>query len=97
MARNVARVNDTESKVRAAVEHVFARRNDPLGLVVRAIGLAKARMKIGQVNLASTCTWRSGSPDPDEDRLRVEIEGISPRSRAARRDCLKSPKRSSFR
>jgi IS5 family transposase len=51
MARNVARANGEKSKVRAAVEHVFARQKGPMGLMVRTIGLARARMKIGLANL----------------------------------------------
>jgi hypothetical protein len=37
--------------VRAAVEHVFAHQKGPMGLVVRTIGLARARVKIGLANL----------------------------------------------
>jgi transposase, IS5 family len=51
MARNVARANGEKSKVRAAVEHVFARQKGPMRLVVRPIGLARARTKIGLANL----------------------------------------------
>jgi IS5 family transposase len=51
MARNIARVNGEKSKVRAAIEHVFARQKRRMGLVVRTIGLARARMKIGLANL----------------------------------------------
>ena len=64
MARNVARANGEESKVRAAVEHVFARQKGPMGLVVRTIGLARARMKIGLANLAynmNRTVWLTGS------------------------------------
>ena len=51
MARNVARANGRKSKVRAAVEHVFARQKGPMALVVRTVGLARAAVKIGLVNL----------------------------------------------
>ncbi len=47
MARNVARANNARSKVRAGVEHVFARQKGPMALVVRTIGLARATVKIG--------------------------------------------------
>ena len=40
-----------KSKVRAFVEHVFARQKGPMGLVIRTIGLARATMKIGLANL----------------------------------------------
>ncbi len=79
MARNVARANGEKSKVHAAVEHVFARQKGPMGLVVRTIGLARARMKIGLANLIYNMNRGSGSPDPGRDRLRVGIEGFSPR------------------
>ena len=52
MPINVARANSAKSKVRAAIEHVFARQKGPMGLVVRTIGIARARLKIGLANLA---------------------------------------------
>lgn len=64
MARNVAWANCEKSKVRAAVEHVFARQKGPMGLVVRTIGLARARMKIGLANLfynMNRAVWLIGS------------------------------------
>ncbi|MBP1179281.1 hypothetical protein JOE48_001245 [Methylobacterium sp. PvR107] len=51
MARNVARANGRKSKVRAAVEHVFARQKGPMALVVRTIVMARAAVKIGLANL----------------------------------------------
>ena len=52
MPANVARANGAKSKVRAAVEHVFARQKGPMGLVVRTIGIARATVKIGLANIA---------------------------------------------
>ena len=52
MPANVARANGIKSKVRAVVEHVFARQKGPMGLVVRTIGLARATVKIGLANIA---------------------------------------------
>ena len=52
MPVNVSRANGRRSKVRAAVEHVFARQKGPMGLVVRTIGIARAAVKIGLANLA---------------------------------------------
>jgi hypothetical protein len=46
----IARANGRKSKVRAAVEHVFAHQKGPMELVVRTIGLARARVKIGLAN-----------------------------------------------
>jgi IS5 family transposase len=51
MPKHIARANGMKSKVRAAVEHVFAQQKGPMGLVVRTIGLARARVKIGLANL----------------------------------------------
>ena len=44
--------NAQKSKVRSAVEHVFAHQKGLMGLIVRTIGLQRARMKIGLANLA---------------------------------------------
>ena len=46
------RANAARSKVRAAVEHVFAEQKTRMGLFVRTIGINRARSKIGMVNLA---------------------------------------------
>ena len=44
--------NKTRSKVRARVEHVFgAQSNDMGGTLVRSIGLARAKARIGLKNL----------------------------------------------
>jgi transposase, IS5 family len=51
MPANVARANAAKSKVRSAVEHVFARQKGPMGLVIRTIGIARATVKIGLANI----------------------------------------------
>ena len=51
MPRHTARANGRKSKVRAAVEHVFAQQKGPIGLFIRTIGLARATTKIGLANL----------------------------------------------
>ena len=51
MPVNVSRANGAKSKVRSAVEHVFARQKGPMGLVVRTIGIARATVKIGLANI----------------------------------------------
>jgi hypothetical protein len=56
MPRHVARGNATRGKVRAAVEHVFAAQKRRLGLVIRTIGIAWARARIGLANLAYNLT-----------------------------------------
>jgi transposase, IS5 family len=63
MPANVARANGAKAKVRAAVEHVFAHEKGPMGLVVRTIGLARARVKIGLANLVynmKRTVWLTG-------------------------------------
>lgn len=56
MAPHIRRGNAGRSKVRAAVEHVFARQKGPMGLFIRTIGLARARVKIGMANIAYNIT-----------------------------------------
>ena len=46
-----ARANARKAKVRAGVEHVFAEQKSRMGLFIRTVGLARARMKIGLANL----------------------------------------------
>jgi IS5 family transposase len=44
--------NTTRSKVRAGVEHVFGHQQSSMGgKIVRTIGIARARFKIGMMNL----------------------------------------------
>ena len=45
------RANNTKSKVRSRVEHVFAEQKARMGLFVRTIGIARAKTKIGMANL----------------------------------------------
>jgi IS5 family transposase len=63
MPKRTAQANGRKSKVRAAVEHVFAHQKGPMGLVVRTIGLARARVKIGLANLTfnmKRMVWLTG-------------------------------------
>lgn len=63
IARRTRQANARKSAVRAAVEHVFAHQKGPMGLVVRTIGLARAQVTIGLVNLAYNIrrfVWLSG-------------------------------------
>jgi IS5 family transposase len=52
MPDRVRIANAQKSKVRSAVEHVFACQKGPMGLFVRTIGIARAKVKIGLANLA---------------------------------------------
>lgn len=52
LSKQAKRSNLTNSRVRARVEHVFgAQVNDMGGVLVRTIGIARARVKIGMKNL----------------------------------------------
>lgn len=51
MARRTAMANGRKSRIRAFVEHVFAEQKSRMGLVVRTIGIARATLKIGMVNI----------------------------------------------
>ena len=67
MPARTRRANARKSAVRSAVEHVFARQKGPMGLVVRTIGIARARVKIGLANLAYNIkhlVWLSSRPAP---------------------------------
>jgi len=52
MPERIRIANALKSKARGAVEHVFAHEKGPMGLVVRTIGIARAKVKIGLANLA---------------------------------------------
>jgi IS5 family transposase len=52
MPKRTAKANAAKSKVRARVEHVFARQKDQMGLFIRTIGLNRAEAKIMLANLA---------------------------------------------
>lgn len=67
LPETLARSNARRSKVRAAVEHVFGHQKSRMGLFVRTIGLARARLKIGMVNLAYNMQrflWLRARPTP---------------------------------
>jgi transposase, IS5 family len=52
MPAHITRGNATRARVRSRVEHVFAAQKCRLGLVVRTVGMMRARVKIGLANLA---------------------------------------------
>ena len=67
MAQRTRIANARKSKVRSAVEHVFAYQKGPMVLVVRTIGIARARVKIGLANLAYNMrrfVWLDGRNAP---------------------------------
>lgn len=67
MPERIAKANAKRSAVRSAVEHVFAGQKHRMGLIVRTIGIARARIKIGLANLAynfQRLIWLEGQPRP---------------------------------
>jgi transposase, IS5 family len=56
MPAHIARGNATRARVRSRVEHVFAAQKCRLGLIVRTLGMTRARVKIGLANLADNFT-----------------------------------------
>ena len=61
------KANAARSKVRSAIEHVFAGQKHRMGLFVRTIGIARAEIKIGMANLVYNFTrlvWLSARPAP---------------------------------
>jgi IS5 family transposase len=51
MSDRAAKANTKRSKIRALVEHPFARMKGPMAMFIRTIGLVRATAKIGMVNL----------------------------------------------
>ena len=67
MPAHLVRGNATRARVRSLVEHVFAAQNCRLGLVVRTVGMMRARVKIGLANLAynfSRLAWLQAQTAP---------------------------------
>jgi transposase, IS5 family len=67
MPAHIARGNASRARVRSRVEHVFAAQKCRLGLVVRTVGMVRARVKIGLANLAYNFTrlaWLNGRAAP---------------------------------
>jgi IS5 family transposase len=64
---HIARGNATRARGRARVEHVFAAQKCRLGLIVRTVGMVRARAKIGMANLVYNFTrlaWLNGRTAP---------------------------------
>ena len=51
MPQPTRRANARKSAVRSCIEHVFAEQKHRMGLFVRTVGMARARVKIGLANL----------------------------------------------
>jgi len=52
MPAHVARGNRTKSRIRAKVEHVFAKQKERMRLFIRTIGLKRAEAMITLANMA---------------------------------------------
>ena len=52
MPDHIRRGNATKSKVRSAVEHVFAQQKDRMGLFIHTVGIERAKAKVGLTNIA---------------------------------------------
>jgi len=67
LPEHIARANATRSAVRSVVEHVFAGQKHRMGLFIRTVGIARARIKIGMANLAynfQRLAWLEGRGAP---------------------------------
>ena len=67
MAHGRAYTKDRTLPGRTGPSHVFAHEKGPMGLVVRTIGLARARVKIGLANLVynmKRTIWLTGRLAP---------------------------------
>ena len=51
MSGTMRRANAEKSKVRSRVEHVSGHEKGPMAMVIRTIGIARARVKITLANL----------------------------------------------
>lgn len=67
LPEHIARANAKRSAIRSAVEHVFAGQKHRMGLFIRIIGIARARIKISMANLAynfQRLAWLKGRGVP---------------------------------
>lgn len=67
MPPHIARGNATRARVRSRVEHVFAAQKCRLALVIRTVGMVRAKAKISLANLAYNFTrlaWLHGRAAP---------------------------------
>jgi hypothetical protein len=82
------------SKVRVAVEHVFAHQKGLMGVFIRTIGLARAKVKIGLANLADNrrrFVWLQGRSAPACGRTAAICGRESARSAAPGEIACKRP------
>lgn len=68
MSQRASMANGRRSKVRAFVEHPFARMKGPMALFIRTIGIARATTKVGMANLVynfQRLVWLNGKSVPE--------------------------------
>ena len=51
MPESIKRGNQTKSKIRSRIEHIFAEQKDRMNLFIRTIGIQRATTKIGIANI----------------------------------------------
>jgi IS5 family transposase len=68
LSEQQAKANASRARIRSGIEHVFAAQKHRMALFVRTIGIARAQVKIGMVNLAYNFTrlaWLSTRAAPE--------------------------------
>ena len=65
MSKRTRQANRRKSTIRAHVEHVFAEQKHRMGLVVRTIGLARAKAVVTLANMATNMKrWEAKAKNP---------------------------------
>jgi transposase, IS5 family len=67
MPTHIRRANAVRAAVRSAVEHVFAAQKSRTKLIIRTVGIARARAKLALANIAYNMThlaWLERQPAP---------------------------------
>lgn len=67
MPETMSRTNGRRSRIRSAVEHVFARQKEKMKLFIRIIGIGRAKVKIGMANISHNMlryVFHEGKPAP---------------------------------
>lgn len=81
---HIARANAKRSAVRCAVEHVFAGQKHRMGLLIRTIGIARVRTKIGMSNRADhfkRLAWLEGRGAPARRENEVLSRAPAPKAK----------------
>ena len=76
MPKHTARANGARSKVRAAVEHVFAHEKGPMGLVVRTIGSRLSITPIAGSQATDLASAEPNQPHPPVTTRFLEVSAL---------------------